>query len=184
MATKYKENPLFKDVIDTAKKLGQYKQSLSPKAVDVGKYKNLGTPQPSSTPKSSFGSVTVPYGGGTKYEKFHPGIDIANKIGTPVPASLGGIVQKVVSGQRQGDKGFGNYVVVKDSYGGLHRYSHLNNSFVRVGQNIKKGAYVGGMGNTGSTYSTSGGSGSHLDYRIRDLYGKYVNPSQYLAKYK
>ena len=63
-------------------------------------------------------------------------------------------------------------------------YSHLNNSYVRVGQNITPGTIVGGMGNTGSTYSLHGGTGSHLDYRIKDLYGKYVNPSQYLAKYK
>ena len=184
MATKYKENPLFKDVVNTAQKLGQYKQSLSPKAVNVDKYKNLGSPQPSPTSQSNLGTVTVPYGGSTKYEQFHPGVDTANKIGTPIPASLGGIVQEVVGGKKQGDKGYGNYVTVKDSYGGLHRYSHLNNSYVKVGQNITPGAIVGGMGNTGSTYSLHGGTGSHLDYRIKDLYGKYVNPSQYLASHK
>jgi replicative DNA helicase Mcm len=39
-------------------------------------------------------------------------------------------------------------------------------------------------GNSGSTYSTSGGTGSHLDLRIRNAYGKLVDPLSFLKNYK
>lgn len=139
--------------------------------VDVSGYQNV---------TNKLGPVTVPYGGSTKYEKFHPGVDVANKIGTPIPARAGGKVTEVVSGKIQGDPGFGNYVVVTDAKGNKHRYSHLNNSWVQLGSTITPGTVIGGMGNTGQTYSTSGGTGSHLDYRIKNMYGKYVNPSNFI----
>lgn len=150
------------------------KKYRSKKAVDVSKY----TPVANSIKK--IGVVTTPYGGSTKYEKFHPGIDIANKIGTPLYSTTGGKVSQVVSGKKQGDPGYGNYVEVVDAKGNRHRYSHLANSYVNVGDIVKQGQIYGTMGNTGSTYSTSGGTGSHLDYRIWDMYNKYVNPMNYL----
>lgn len=132
---------------------------------------------------ASLGSKTVDYGGSTHYESTHPGIDIANKIGTPIKAFAPGVVTEVVTGKKQGDNGFGNYIIVTDAYGGKHRYSHLSQSFVRVGDKVSPGKPVASMGNTGSTYSESGGTGSHLDYRIKDAAGRYQNPYQYLAKF-
>ena len=187
MTTRTRENPLFQEALKTSYDIGERKRAASPKSVNVSQYKNLpSSTQPTSPqPRSAnFGTVTVPYGGSTRYEKFHPGIDIANKIGTPIPASLGGIVREVVTGKKQGDPGYGNYVIVEDKYGGKHRYSHLHNSYVKVGDTVSRGQVVGPMGNTGSTYSLHGGSGSHLDYRIKDMYGRYVNPTQYLSRYK
>lgn len=129
----------------------------------------------------NLGSVTTEWGDSTRYEKFHPAIDIANNIGTPIPAFASGTVTAVESGHKQGDKGYGNYVIITDANGDKHRYSHLNNSFVKIGQKINKGQQLGSMGNTGSTYSPSGkGTGSHLDYRIVDAYNKAVNPHAYL----
>jgi murein DD-endopeptidase MepM/ murein hydrolase activator NlpD len=129
---------------------------------------------------SKLGAVTTPYGGSTKFEQFHPGIDIANKMGTPIPAITGGTVTEVVGGKKQGDKGFGNTVVVQDAQGNKYRYSHLHQQYVKVGQKVSPGMQIGTMGNTGSTYSTSGGDGTHLDLRIYDAFNKYMNPSQYL----
>lgn len=143
-------------------------------------------PQPQTGPApmpgsfSNLGKMTVPYGGSTRYEAKHPGVDIANAIGTPIPAFSGGTVSQVVSGKKQGDPGFGNFVVVTDPQGGKHRYSHLNQAFVKVGTPIKRGQQIGTMGHSGQTYSESGGSGSHLDIRIRDAFGKYANPFTYL----
>lgn len=131
----------------------------------------------------SIGNETVDYGGETKYEGVHPGVDIANKIGTPINAFTPGVVTKVETGHKQGDNGFGNYIIITDPYGAQHRYSHLSQSFVRVGQKVGQGNPIAAMGNTGSTYSESGGTGSHLDYRISDAYGKYQNPYQYLSKF-
>lgn len=132
------------------------------------------------TSLSSLGAQTTAYGGSTRYEKFHPGVDIANKIGTALPAFSNGTVKEVVRGKRQGDRGYGNYVVIQDEQGNMHRYSHLNDSYVQVGQIVQKGQHLGNIGNSGQTYSTSGGTGSHLDYRVKDLYGKYIDPYQFL----
>lgn len=129
---------------------------------------------------AGLGAVTTQYGGGTRYERSHPGIDIANTIGTNIPAFTAGKVTDVVTGKRQGDKGYGNYVIVTDGTGNKHRYSHLNQSFVKIGDNINRGQNVGTMGNSGQTYSLHGGTGSHLDYRIMDLYGKYIDPLRFI----
>lgn len=145
-------------------------------------YKNL------STAVKDIGAVTTQYGGGTAYEKFHPGIDIANKIGTPIPAFAEGTVTKVVTGKKQAkfkdpndpNKGYGNYVIITDAQGNQHRYSHLENAYVKVGDKVAKGQEVGPMGNSGSTYSNSGGTGAHLDYRIMNAANKYINPQQFI----
>jgi len=146
--------------------------------VDTSRYQGVADSVKQAS--SKLGTVTTPYGGSTKYEKFHPGVDIANKIGTPIPAWSGGRVSEVVSGKKQGDPGYGNYIIVVDDKGNKHRYSHLNDSYVSVGQQVQPGQMLGGMGNTGQSYSVSGGTGSHLDYRILDIYGKFINPYNFI----
>ena len=136
---------------------------------------------PSSTFKN-LGNITTPYGGETRDEKFHPGIDVANEIGTKIPALTSGKVVDESNGHQQGEKNAGNYVIIKDENGNEHRYSHLNKSYVKVGQYVKAGQTVGEMGNSGNTYSNSGGTGSHLDYRVVSAMGKYINPYSYLKK--
>lgn len=129
----------------------------------------------------SLGTETTPYGGSTRYEKFHPGVDIAAPIGTPIPATVGGQVTQIVSGKKQGDVGYGNYVIIQDAAGNKYRYSHLSQSYVKLGQYVPRGTILGGVGNTGQTYSVSGGNASHLDFRIRDAFNRYVNPYNFLA---
>jgi murein DD-endopeptidase MepM/ murein hydrolase activator NlpD len=107
-------------------------------------------------------------------------VDIAAQPGSEIRAFAPGVVVDESTGHKQGDKGFGNYVIVKDPYGNLHRYSHLQDTWVKVGTKVFTGDDLGSMGNTGSTYSASGGTGTHLDYRIADAYGKYLNPTEYL----
>jgi murein DD-endopeptidase MepM/ murein hydrolase activator NlpD len=129
----------------------------------------------------SLGVITTIPGTSTRFEKSHPGVDIANKPGTPIPSFVKGTVVEVVNNQAGAKSGYGNYVVVKDSDGNLHRYSHLSNSYVKVGQPVGRGTVLGGMGNTGATYSQSGeGSGTHLDYRIVSKFGQYMNPMTYI----
>lgn len=124
------------------------------------------------------GVITTPFGSGTKLEGFHPGIDIANsrgsRIGTGIPVTITKVAQTPT--------GFGNYVEGIDPYGSTHRWSHLANSYVKVGQFINTGGQIGAMGNSGSTYSTHGGDGTHLDYRIQNMLKQYVNPLQYPLK--
>lgn len=131
---------------------------------------------------SNLGTVTVEYGGGTKFEGGHPAIDIANRKGTPIPAFTGGKVVEVRGGMGNtpGQGSFGNYVIIEDRMGNKHRYSHLDQSYVQLGQTVQRGAPIATMGNSGGAYSQHGGDGTHLDYRIQDAYGKYMNPSRYL----
>lgn len=181
MHEKYKE--MFSAVTGTAQKIGQ---ALGPrrsrKAVDTGQYRGLTDTVRKNIPTSikSLGTVTVKPGGTTRYEKTHPGIDIANIIGTQIPAFTRGEVSQVVSGQIKGSPGFGNYVIVTDQQGNKHRYSHLSQNYVKVGDPVYAGMPIGAMGATGQTYSLHGGTGSHLDYRIRDIYGKYLSPYQFI----
>lgn len=150
--------------------------SRAKKTADTSKYSSL-----ASNVKSNLGVVTTPYGGSTRYEQFHPGVDLANKIGTPVPGFVGGKVIDTRSGMTQGSPDFGNYVIIQDDQGNKYRYSHLNQAYVSVGDVVKPGQIIGEMGNTGATYSQSStGTGSHLDFRVQDIYGRYINPNKYI----
>lgn len=161
------------------------------KDYDAGKYSggyyNSAGEQPTykygtlNTSLSKLGALTTGYGESTKYEKFHPAIDIANKIGTPIPNEVEGTVVSVDEGKKQGDNGYGNSVIIQDAQGNKFRYSHLNRAYVKIGQKIGKGQQLGEMGNTGSTYSNSGGTGSHLDFRVTDVKGNPINPSSFLG---
>ena len=176
-------NPMAKASMAIAKSIpNQQAQTKlpSPKSFDTTKYSGLTSNLKEGSQYKNVGTVTTEYGGSTNYEKFHPGIDIANKIGTPLYSTVPGKVTATNSGKVQGDKGYGNYVEVQDAQGNRHRYSHLNQAYVKIGDVLKQGQLYGTMGNTGSTYSNSGGDGSHLDYRIWDMYNKYVNPVSFL----
>jgi len=149
---------------------------------------SAGTRAPSGqapTDLSSLGTVTVPYGGSTRYESggAHTGIDIANKMGTPIPDLAGGKVVEARTGYKQDPSkpSWGNTVVIKDSNGNFFRYSHLNDVYVKVGDQTSKGGVIGTMGNTGSTYSMHGGDGTHLDLRIFNAAKKFYNPQSYLS---
>lgn len=130
------------------------------------------------------GNVTMPYGGSTRYEKFHPGLDIANREGTPVPAMASGTVVGVEMGHAPGENNFGNRVLIKDDQGNTQYYSHVKNAFVKRGQRVHSGQPVAAMGKTGSAYSPSGGDPTHIDLRVVDAYGKYKNPLQYMSQVK
>lgn len=137
--------------------------------MNPSKYPNLKAP----------GVVTTPFGGTTKDEAQHKGVDFANRSGTPIPAFADG----VVTGVGSTSNGMGNVVILKDGQGNTHQYGHLQGSNVKPGQQVKKGQQIARMGATGNSYSPSGGDSSHLDIRIINAYNKYVNPMTYLKKY-
>lgn len=139
------------------------------------KYPSLNVGDEERVGDSVIGRVTTPYGGSTRSEKFHPGVDIANAGGTKIPAFTEGTVAS--SGK---SRLFGNYLVVKDAAGNLHRYSHLKRSFVPVGTPVKRGTPIGEMGATGNVYSDSGGDPSHLDYRIVNQFDQPIDPNQFV----
>ena len=172
--------------IQAAYKYGEPSGRVSPKAVNVEQFKPLAGQVNSTQPAPSqytgnLGTETTKYGGQTRSEKYHPGTDIANVMGTKIPSFTGGNVTEVVGGKTQGSPGgYGNYVIVQDEQGNKHRYSHLSNSYVAVGSPVTRGMALGEMGNTGNTYSLHGGDGTHLDYRIRDMYNNYISPYAFI----
>jgi len=133
--------------------------------MNIKKYKNL----------KKIGNVTTPFNGQTKDEAVHPGLDIANKTGTPIPALANGTV--VAEGPV--DNGMGNVVTLKDDQGNTHTYSHLSQFSVKPGTRVKKGQTIAKMGKSGNSYSPSGGDPSHLDVRISDAYGRWIDPMLY-----
>ena len=129
---------------------------------------------------TNLGKITTPYGGQTKVEPVHPGVDIANKKRTPIPAFAGGVVQKTINGRPDGEQSFGISIILKDKKGALHRYSHLDKIGVRPGQQVSDGQQIATMGSSGAAYSPNGGDPSNLDLRIVDHYGRFLNPVQYI----
>lgn len=132
------------------------------------------------TPKynllKKLGNLTTNFGGSTRDDPNHQGIDIANASGTPIPAMEDGVVTAVGSKT----DGAGNVLILKDKNGMTQQYSHLKNALVKPGMQVKKGTPVAQMGASGNSYSPSGGDASHLDLRISNAYGRYMNPLTYL----
>jgi len=112
-----------------------------------------------------FGMKDDPF---TGYKRFHWGLDIANKVGTPIYASADGVVKTTGRGED-----LGKYIVVKHGYGYSTKYGHLSEIKVKRGQTVRRGDIIGLMGSTG--YST----GPHLHYEvIKD--NQKVDPLKYI----
>lgn len=114
---------------------------------------------------SGFGRRVSPF---TGRRKFHHGLDIAARTGTPVLAAASGVVSKVAT---MAD--YGKVLVLDHGYGYQTYYAHNSKIFVKVGQRVQRGDKVAAVGNTGRS------TGSHLHYEVR-LNGVPVNPKRYL----
>lgn len=103
------------------------------------------------------GRISQAYGVPVNYEKSgqHGGIDIAIKVGTPVPDRHGGTVLRV----EDNPGGYGRSVLVSGSDGITRRYSHLSDFGVKEGDTIPANTVIGLSGDTGNS------TGPHLDYR-------------------
>lgn len=88
--------------------------------------------------------------------EFHTGVDIANRIGTPIRAAESGIVRFV-----GWMGGYGRLIVVAHANGFETSYSHLSSMLVALGQRVMRGDLLGRMGNSG--WST----GPHLLFEVR-----------------
>lgn len=104
-----------------------------------------------------------------KVLKFHPGIDYALSVGTPVRVTADGVVSEVYQSQR----GVGRSVRVDHGHGYQTIYSHLDRIDVRCGSRLVRGDAIGLSGNTGMSMAP------HLHYEIRHN-GEPVDPLNYL----
>lgn len=105
-----------------------------------------------NTPFASSGA----YGG-----KGHNGIDLAASIGTPIRATLTGVV--LATGNTDATPGcysFGKWVFIKHANGLGTMYAHLSQIGVSSGQQVSTGQLIGYSGETG--YAT----GPHLHFGV------------------
>lgn len=91
----------------------------------------------------------------------HNGIDFRAEVGTPVYAIVGGLVIKT----RTSEDGYGNYMVIRDEFGGEWTYAHLSQRKVEYGAIVRAdGTQVIGLsGKTAGNGQTS--PHLHVGYR-------------------
>jgi murein DD-endopeptidase MepM/ murein hydrolase activator NlpD len=87
---------------------------------------------------------------------WHSGIDLAAARGTPVMATLPGVVTVIVSAT-----GYGLHVIINHGGGLSSLYGHLNTVVVLSGDYVDAGQIIGTVGSTGNA------TGPHLHFEIR-----------------
>lgn len=126
---------------------------------------NMIMPIANTTVTSGYGMRKHPLGGALR---FHHGIDIRAKYGTPIKAVLPGIV---TSSGRMGAKGLA--VIVKHDNGIETVYAHCSRIKVKRGQRVDQGEVISYVGNTGMV------TGTHLHFEVQKE-GKTQDPTKYL----
>lgn len=114
---------------------------------------------------SGFGWRRSPFSGGGR---MHKGLDISNRVGTPVWAPARGTVTFVGA-----DGGYGTCVMIDHGNNIVTRYAHLQKALVREGQYVQRGDVIAALGNTGRS------TGPHLHYEVI-VGGIPVNPMRYI----
>jgi len=90
------------------------------------------------------------------YASYHPGIDLATPVGTPVKAANSGRV--IFSGWNS--FGYG-YMIALVHGPTITIYAHLSEFYTNCGDDVVAGQVIGATGNTGNS------SGPHLHFEIR-----------------
>ena len=114
---------------------------------------------------SRFGYRIDPF---TGLRQLHEGIDIANRLGSPIVAPADGVVARVYN-----NFGFGLMLEINHGYGLVTRYGHLSKSYVKVGQRVKRGEKIAAIGKSGRA------TGPHVHYEVR-LNKVPLNPQRYI----
>jgi murein DD-endopeptidase MepM/ murein hydrolase activator NlpD len=114
---------------------------------------------------SGFGWRRSPLSGAGR---MHQGLDISNRIGTPVRAPARGTVTFSAV-----DGAYGLCIIIDHGNGIATRYGHLSKSSVKQGDYVQRGDVIGFVGNTGLS------TGPHLHYEVH-VRGVPVNPMRYI----
>ncbi len=99
--------------------------------------------------------------------RMHKGVDLCAPKNTEIYASADG---KVIENTYH--HSLGNFIKIKHGYGYITVYGHLEKSFVKYGQRVKKGEKIALMGSTGIS------NVDHLHYEVYKNY-RAVNPFNY-----
>jgi murein DD-endopeptidase MepM/ murein hydrolase activator NlpD len=101
---------------------------------------------------------------GPRGDRFHTGIDLIARAGTPVYAARNGRVSFA-----DWSDGYGFLVILDHGHGERTFYAHLSRIDVKVGVLVGQGVRVGLVGRTGDA------TGPHLHFEVR-VRGAAVNP--------
>ncbi len=119
------------------------------------------------------GPLGLPHPGyiSTRFSNWHPGIDIATPLGTPIHSISNGVVDDV----GYDIFGLGNYVEVDHGNGFKSKYAHMAKAEVKKGEKVTSDNILGEVGLTGHT------SGPHTHLEVTHD-GKYVDPQLLLPE--
>ncbi|MBU0983682.1 MAG: M23 family metallopeptidase [candidate division Zixibacteria bacterium] len=95
---------------------------------------------------------------------FHPGVDIAAAVGTPVLATGSGVVDHIAY-----DSVYGHVVILRHNDSVTSVYGHNNRILVTNGQEVQVGGRIALSGNSGKS------TAPHLHYEVR-IHDKPINP--------
>jgi murein DD-endopeptidase MepM/ murein hydrolase activator NlpD len=114
---------------------------------------------------SYFGPRIDPF---TGIYSFHTGLDIKNNPGTPVKTVRKG---KVIYVGWQNI--YGNFIIIRHENNLLTTYGHLEETFVKKGQDVVQGEVIASVGSSGRS------TGPHLHFEVRQ-YGRLIDPIKIL----
>lgn len=104
---------------------------------------------------------------GTRWGRYHYGIDISRPSNYTIKAADNGTVK--TAGRHAT---YGNYIVINHNNGYETLYAHLSKIDVKVGQVVEQGSSIGVMGSTGRS------TGTHLHFEVHKN-GSEQNPLAY-----
>lgn len=116
------------------------------------------------------GAITSNYG--PRWGTTHYGLDIANRIGTPIRSVMDGVVTDAGPAG-----GFGLWVRIEHTDGTTAVYGHINSYAVREGQRVSAGQLIAQVGNRGIS------TGPHLHFEIWDQAGRKLDPLAWLQQH-
>lgn len=143
-------------------------EAKNKKGTGKPKYKHKGKfdwPLKNYRISSNFGTRIHPK---FKTKRQHTGIDLAAPTGTPIYTAAAGEV--IFAGWM---RGYGQVTIIDHGSGYATVYAHMSKISVEEGKNVKKGAIIGKVGQTGVA------TGPHLHFEVR-VNGKAQNPLKYL----
>ena len=173
----------------TINKLEDYRKSLNPPAVtpyswpvELSEYENI----------SSYWALRndpLRRGSGGNDNPFHNGVDMTGIPGAQVLAVADGVVLNkyyeagvhYVNGywrEYEGHKYFNGYVEILHDNGMISKYGHVAEILVYEGERVEAGQQIAQISQQVDKYST----GPHLDFRLQDPEGNYVNPMLWIGK--
>jgi murein DD-endopeptidase MepM/ murein hydrolase activator NlpD len=101
--------------------------------------------------------------------EFHPGVDIAAGLGSPILAAAEGTVVRA-----RWSGGYGRLVMLRHDLGYATLYGHASRLLVREGERVRRGQVIAVMGSTGRS------TGNHVHYEVW-FNGRTVDPKRFLA---